>query len=422
MQNPVIGALGNLYSRLKIDASKIIAISSSATSSRWCKGRSHKKDEFYIIRNLAEDNTEAFWEQDILQKMEGAMKGIQGHCNSCYLDTTLFSLFGFSSALDDILYSTEVHDTSAQQILRQQIVQPLRQYGYVGAENVMNLRRLLRCDSFITEEKDPEEFLNALLGEVLAVEPLLKIRSDNEVLGYNCYQVLAEKDNAIRVPTVQQLLGKSLLSYNLKFEEIPSCLILQMPRFGKRFKTFPSVYPSLELDLTDLVDQTSQVCCVCNGQATYGCSWCHLDPLLNPNHVKLLRKISKMHSQLNRLKYSHKELDTHSYSTKQQTLELFAVLCIESSHYVAFVRYGPSQKSWLCFDSMADMLEDEKRTSIPMVMACPQLGHYLAMAPEEFAAVDTKQMDMFSRRFFCDAYTFLYHQPKHSSYRHHFRS
>ena len=35
-------------------------------------------------------------------------------------------------------------------------------------------------------------------------------------------------------------------------------------------------------------------------------------------------------------------------------MELFAVLCIETSHYVAFVKYGKDDSAWLFFDSMAD--------------------------------------------------------------------
>lgn len=37
-----------------------------------------------------------------------------------------------------------------------------------------------------------------------------------------------------------------------------------------------------------------------------------------------------------------------------QKMELFAVLCIETSHYVAFVKYGRDDAAWLFFDSMAD--------------------------------------------------------------------
>lgn len=38
----------------------------------------------------------------------------------------------------------------------------------------------------------------------------------------------------------------------------------------------------------------------------------------------------------------------------RSTMELFAVLCIHTSHYVCFVKYGPGSRSWLFFDSMAD--------------------------------------------------------------------
>lgn len=38
----------------------------------------------------------------------------------------------------------------------------------------------------------------------------------------------------------------------------------------------------------------------------------------------------------------------------RQRMELFAVLCIETSHYVAFVKYGSEDSAWLFFDSMAD--------------------------------------------------------------------
>jgi hypothetical protein len=37
--------------------------------------------------------------------------------------------------------------------------------------------------------------------------------------------------------------------------QAPSCLILQMPRFGKKFKMFDKIIPSLELDVTDLLTE-----------------------------------------------------------------------------------------------------------------------------------------------------------------------
>ena len=39
----------------------------------------------------------------------------------------------------------------------------------------------------------------------------------------------------------------------------------------------------------------------------------------------------------------------------RERMELFAVICIETSHYVAFVKSGSDRQSpWVFFDSMAD--------------------------------------------------------------------
>ena len=39
----------------------------------------------------------------------------------------------------------------------------------------------------------------------------------------------------------------------------------------------------------------------------------------------------------------------------REKMELFAVICIETSHYVAFVKSGSDRQSpWVFFDSMAD--------------------------------------------------------------------
>lgn len=89
-----------------------------------------------------------------------------------------------------------------------------------------------------------------------------------------------------QIPTVQQLLDTSCLSGDLKFEEVsarkeeeaplgllnfhlnnpvtlmlpflfvpqmPSCLMVQMPRFGNKYKMFSHIIPSTELDITDLL-------------------------------------------------------------------------------------------------------------------------------------------------------------------------
>lgn len=61
----------------------------------------------------------------------GTNKGIQGHQNSCYMDTMLFSMFAYSMAFDALLYRPPNIDDIAQyaevqQVLREGIVNPLR--------------------------------------------------------------------------------------------------------------------------------------------------------------------------------------------------------------------------------------------------------------------------------------------------------
>ena len=68
--------------------------------------------------------------KDIIRFL-GQNKGIQGHHNSCYMDSTLFSMFAFSTAFDSILHRQRQSDDltryeEVQQTLKDGIVNPLR--------------------------------------------------------------------------------------------------------------------------------------------------------------------------------------------------------------------------------------------------------------------------------------------------------
>lgn len=56
---------------------------------------------------------------------------------------------------------------------------PLRKNLFVRADRVMKLRQLLDKLSSVSgltcEEKDPEEFLNSLLAQIMKAEPFLKV-------------------------------------------------------------------------------------------------------------------------------------------------------------------------------------------------------------------------------------------------------
>lgn len=114
----------------------------------------------------------------------GKFKGIQGHHNSCYLDATLFSIFTFTSVFDSLLFRPREQDDceqyeEVQRVLREEIVNPLRKKLFVRADRVMKLRHLLdklsSVKGLVSEEKDPEEFLNSLVAQTLRAEPFLKV-------------------------------------------------------------------------------------------------------------------------------------------------------------------------------------------------------------------------------------------------------
>lgn len=62
----------------------------------------------------------------------------------------------------------------------------------------MKLRTLLEDLSSVSgltsEEKDPEEFLNSLLAQILKAEPFLKLNSGQEAFHY---QLFVEKDEGM---------------------------------------------------------------------------------------------------------------------------------------------------------------------------------------------------------------------------------
>ncbi|KAB5525857.1 hypothetical protein PHYPO_G00145040 [Pangasianodon hypophthalmus] len=390
------------------------------------------------LSEVVNENTPPRTESDGLDVMVGKKKGIQGHYNSCYLDSTLFCLFSFSSVLDTVLLrpksKTDVeYYLETQELLRTEIVNPLRIHGYVCATKIMKLRRILEkveaASGFTSEEKDPEEFLNILFHHILRVDPLLKLRSAGQKV-QDCYfyQIFMDKKDKVLVPTSQQLLEWSFINSDLKFAEAPSCLIIQMPRFGKDFKMYNKIFPSLELDITDLLEDTPRECRICGGLALYECRECYEDSDITAGKIKQFCEKCNTQVHLHPRRKSHrysklslpKELQEGTWrqaSFPRQQMELFAVLCIETSHYVAFVKYGSAPSSWLFFDSMADRDGGQNGFNIPQVSPCPEVGAYLKMTPEELHALDPKNIQGYARRLLCDAYMCMYQSPTMSLYK-----
>lgn len=370
--------------------------------------------------------------EQINQVLIGRMKGIQGHCNSCYMDAALFSLFSCSSVLDSMLFkSTEPQDAPIQYTLLHDIVNPLRSKGFVEGQHIMKLRQQLQkhgySHSFTTDEKDPEEFLIVIMHHILALDPLLKLSAGGKVQESYCYQIFLDQNHSLVLPTVQQLLEHSFHSAGLKLAEVPSCLMLQMPRFGKKFKMFDKIIPSLELDITDLLSEGPQQCMLCGNLAQEECTDCFKDPAFSQTGFKIFCKTcsAQVHSHPQRRSHQTAPLDIPKgylgrgipHTLTRDKLELFAVLCIETSHYVSFIKYGPNSQDWIFFDSMADRQGERDGFNIPEVHACPEVGMYLEMSPAELANQVPRDMKGVAKRLFCDAYMYLYQSTSMCLYR-----
>ncbi|XP_076583196.1 ubiquitin carboxyl-terminal hydrolase CYLD [Chaetodon auriga] len=370
--------------------------------------------------------------EQVNQILIGRMRGIQGHCNSCYMDAALFSLFSCSSVLDSMLFkTTDPQDAPIQNTLLHEIVNPLRSKGFVEGRHIMKLRQQLQkhgySHSFTTDEKDPEEFLTVIMHHILALDPLLKLSAGGKVQESYCYQIFLDQNHSLVLPTVQQLLEHSFHSAGLKLAEAPSCLILQMPRFGKKFKMFDKIIPSLELDITDLLSEGPQQCMLCGKLAQEECADCFKDPLFSHTGFKIFCKTcsTQVHTHPQRRSHHRAPLEIPkgyvghgiSHTLTREKLELFAVLCIETSHYVSFIKYGPNSQDWIFFDSMADRQGESDGFNIPEVNACPEVSMYLKMSPAELANQVPRDMEGVAKRLFCDAYMYLYQSPSMCLYR-----
>ncbi|RWS05782.1 Ubiquitin carboxyl-terminal hydrolase CYLD-like protein [Dinothrombium tinctorium] len=370
-----------------------------------------------------------------LQALCGKNRGIQGHHNSCYLDATLFAMFSCTTIFESLLHRPPSPEdipeySEVQRVLKEEIVNPLRANLYVRADRVMQLRTLLEKLSSVrgltSEEKDPEEFLNLILNEILKAEPYLKLSSGLESF---FYQLFVEKDEKLILPTVQQLFDQSFLASDIKLREVPPCLLIQMPRFGRQFKMYPRIIPSLYLDITDVLDNSPRQCSICGQVAEFECKECFGQFGEGLDSTAFCHKcLDKSHAHKKRSKHKTTKLSIppefsmlkEHTSVQRIYMELFAVLCIETSHYVSFVKCGSGPDApWCFFDSMADRKGEQNGYNIPEVVSFPDLRWWLSDEGTQFLLTtkDDKVLPEMARRLLCDAYMCFYQSPDMMMYR-----
>lgn len=392
-----------------------------------------------------------------LKNLLGKSRGIQGHNNSCYLDATLFAMYSSTTLFDSLLYRPPNENDipeycEIQRILREDIVRPLRNDYIVSADQVMLFRTMLEQSSSVEgltdEEKDPEEFLSLLLGQILKAEPYLKLSSGLESF---FYQLIVDKDENVVLPTVQDLFEQSFVSSTVRLREIPPCLLLQMPRFGRQYKMYSRIMPSLTLDITDVLETAPRPCGHrgkdCDNIARFECKSClyersgrnnaRLSSITYCNncfqskhfgksHITGIEDHDKTKTPLNMTpneaitRYSNKASSAKDKEIPRICMDLFAVLCIETSHYVCFVKCGQELDSpWCFFDSMADRRGEQNGYNIPEVLLFDEFAFWTSESGTSYLLnhKDDKLLPEMARRLICDAYLCFYQYNGLTTYR-----
>ena len=355
----------------------------------------------------------------------GRDKGIQGHYNSCYMDSTLFAMFGYSHVFDVVLNRkgrlNDIKDyDTVQTILKEQIVNPLRKNGFVSHQSGLELRKYLNelgnIGGFMTDQKDPEEFIVLLFEKVLKVDAFVKLRVNDREEGSHLYQIFFPKEEKNPLPSIQYLLEYSFLSSNLQLAEVPSVMILQMPRFGQQ-KLYQRIQITSKLDITPLLADKIHLCVICAQSATCHCpdcacllGWEIVHTYLCESCWHSVHKHPKRNNHQQRIPI--KSLNSKNNAMSEHVLlELFAVVCIEKSHYVSFVKCGTDEdEKWLFFDSMADRIGGENGHNIPEVTMLDNLKYYLNGNPLEICELDKKCNEQIMRVFDDSSLCFYYNK------------
>jgi ubiquitin thioesterase CYLD len=356
-----------------------------------------------------------------LSKLIGEKRGIQGHQNSCYLDSTLFAMYGFTGVFDNLILEEPQGDVAEDivQIMSCEIINPLRKNGVVTFDHVMNLRHALdklnKMKGLTHAEQDPEEFLNLLFKHVLKVaEPFINLKRPSGTDTEFFLQLFVEKSEKMLF-TMKEMLFQCMKEQRISFAKAPRQLIIQLPRYGKDFKVYERIYPELHMEVSDIcADYISPdtVCGICGGPPKLLCLECGTKETVfqDIKHYWCSTCNRTLHQHPQRQDHKPERFDIKAMSQHKVTLDLLSVVCIEKSHYVCFSRHG---RRWFFFDSMADRTDDG--FNIPCVQECPEIGEGL----EDIEVLKNKpptSLPPLLRRLVNDASICIYVDPEVEMY------
>jgi hypothetical protein len=194
---------------------------------------------------------------------------------------------------------------------------------------------------------------------------------------------------------IASIFRNSLVEIQVKLATIPPVLVLMAPRHSRSERSYRYIIPDREIILDHKIVQL--VCVKCKkpnhdseqAREFYFCEQCFSNDssLLSAPQTDATAIcycdgcLVKLHKCL-----PEKDiLDHRPIRMKEVTnkLNLFAVLCIEMCHYVAFVKcHKPDQQhEWLFFDSMSDRVQNEK--NIPCVSRLPNFDRWIDAAEND---------------------------------------
>ena len=201
--------------------------------------------------------------------------------------------------------------------------------------------------------------------------------------------------------TIGDIFRNSLKEIGVKLATIPPFLILVAPRHGRAARSYPYITPDRQITLDQNILQL--VCIECqktNGNPEqsrdfYFCQECYRQRSSSTSTDNIVicycdACLQKLHTSTPK-----KELIDHQPRQMKDVrckLNLSAVLCIETSHYVAFVkcRNQDQQDEWLFFDSMSDRVNEK---NIPRVSDVPNFNRWIDDASKDenvFKSIDRR--------------------------------
>ena len=202
--------------------------------------------------------------------------------------------------------------------------------------------------------------------------------------------------------TVGDIFRKSLKEIGVKLATIPPFLILVAPRHGRAERSYPYIIPDRQITLDQNILQL--VCVECqktNGNPEqardfYFCQECYRQrspPMPTDSIV-----ICYCDACLQKLHVSMPEQELIDYHQPKPMkdirykLNLSAVLCIGTNHYVAFVkcRNQDQKDEWLFFDGTGDRMYKNNK---PSVSSVPNFNQWIDEASKDenvFKSIDRR--------------------------------